>query len=218
MIDDLAPLVGRRLSFAVVPDWRGEWPLGAHPDYCRLIHDSADELLLHGYFHRRQRGAGPASLLTAGSDEMNGLDREETRLAIERGQEVFDEVFGKRAKGFLSPAWQPGHVRAAAIKDFGLDYLMGFFSVHSAVGRKVALGTWTWDCGRWGWMGHIGHGIGRISQSLDIGVPTLAIHPADLHRGYWPTILRVTRDLLETGYEPSTVSLLFERNAVEVAA
>ena len=56
MIRDLAPLLGRRLSFGVVPNWHGEWPLLAHPDYCRLVQESSEELLLHGYFHRRQRG------------------------------------------------------------------------------------------------------------------------------------------------------------------
>src|SRR5207344_2088308 len=37
MICDLAPFVGRRLSFGLVPNWYGEWPLAAHPDYCRLV-------------------------------------------------------------------------------------------------------------------------------------------------------------------------------------
>jgi len=31
MIRDLAPLVGRRLSFGVVPNWRGAWPLAGYP-------------------------------------------------------------------------------------------------------------------------------------------------------------------------------------------
>src|SRR5687768_1511372 len=88
MIRDLAPLVGRRLSFGVVPNWYGKWPLTANRDYCRMVRESAEELLLHGYFHRRQaspvgrdaRSSGwPAALLTKSSDEMNGLDREETR-------------------------------------------------------------------------------------------------------------------------------------------
>ena len=79
MIRDLAPLLGRRLSFGVVPNWHGEWPLTAHPEYCRLIKESSEELLLHGYFHRRQRGWGPIALLTESGDEMNGLDAEETR-------------------------------------------------------------------------------------------------------------------------------------------
>ena len=111
MIRDLAPLLGRRLSFGVVPNWHGEWPLAAHPDYCRLVQEGAEELLLHGYFHQRQRGWGPITLLTERCDEMNGLDPEETRRTIERGQRVFTEVFGAPARGFLAPAWQPGHVR-----------------------------------------------------------------------------------------------------------
>ena len=78
MIRDLAPLIGRRLSFGVVPDWDGQWPLAAHPDYCRLVRESSEELLLHGYFHRRQRGWGPTTLFVGSCDEMNGLDAEET--------------------------------------------------------------------------------------------------------------------------------------------
>ena len=143
-------------------------------------------------------------------DEMNGLDPEETRHTLERGQRVFTEVFGAPARGFLAPAWQPGHVRPGNVNTLGLDHVLGFFSLQSRAGREVPLATWTWDCGRWGALGHLGHGIGWLSQSLDRGVPTLAIHPRDLQRGFWPKILRLTRTLVETGYEPSTVSGLLE--------
>lgn len=210
MLRDLAPLLGRRLSFAVVPDWNGAWPLAAHPDYCRLVREGAEELLLHGYFHRRRRGRGPVTFLTGGSDEMNGLGPEETRRTLEHGQEVFTEVFGEPARGFLAPAWQRGHVRLENGNGLGLDHVLGFFSLESRAGRKVPLATWTWDCGRWGWLGHLGHGIGWLSQSLDRGVPTLAIHPNDLKRGFWPRILRLVRKLRDSGYEPSTLTGLLE--------
>jgi hypothetical protein len=229
MLRDLAPMLGRRLSFGVVPNWHGQWPLAAHPDYCRLLREGSEELLLHGYFHQRQRGWGPTTLLTESGDEMNGLDPEDTRRTLERGQRVFTEVFGEPARGFVAPAWQMGHVRADA-KGFGdvsperreggclrnrnslgLEHVLGFFSLESSAGRKVPLATWTWDCGRWGWLGHLGEGIGWLSQSLDRGVPTLAIHPRDLERGFWPNILRLTQELLETGYEPSTLAELLER-------
>ena len=98
----------------------------------------------------------------------------------------------------------------------GLEHVLGFFSLESRAGRKVPLATWTWDCGRWGWLGHIGHGIGWLLQSLDRGVPTLAIHPRDLERGFWPKILRLTEELLESGYEPSTPAGLLEASDVEV--
>ena len=217
MTRDLAPLVGRRLSLGVVPNWHGAWPLAAHLDYCRLIEESADELLLHGYFHRRRRGRSPITWLAEGSDEMNGLDRDDTRRTIERGQRVFTEVFGEPARGFLAPAWQPGHVRLGQGSLPGVEHVLGFFSVESSEGRTVPLATWSWDCGRWGWLGHVGHGIGWLSHSLDRRVPVLAIHPRDLERGFWPTILRLVRELLETGYAPTTSAALLAASDVEVA-
>ena len=92
----------------------------------------------------------------------------------------------------------------------GLDHVLGYFALESSAGRTVPLATWTWDCGRWSWLGYIGHGIGWLSQSLSLGVPVLAIHPRDLERGFWPKILRLTSELLDTGYEPSTVAGLLE--------
>lgn len=216
MIRDLAPLLGRRLSFGVVPNWHGQWPLAAHPDYCRLVQKASEELLLHGYFHRRRRGWGPITWFAEGSDEMNGLDHQETRRTLERGQRVFTEVFGEPSRGFLAPAWQLGRVRRGTANSLGLEHVAGFFSLESGTGRTVPLATSTWDCGRWGWLGHLGHGIGWLRQSLDRGVPALAIHPRDLERGFWPKILRLTRELLETGYEPVTSAGLLEASDVEV--
>jgi hypothetical protein len=215
MIRGLAPFVGRRLSFGVVPNWHGKWSLAEDPDYCRLVKENSEELLLHGYFHHRQRGWGPTSMLAGHSDEMNGLDPEETRFALEQGQGVFTEVFGEPARTFLPPAWQQGHVRLAERRTPELEHVLGFFALESRAGRNIPLSTWTWDCGRWGWLGHIGHGIGRLMQSLDLGVPTLAIHPRDLERGFWPKILRLTESLLENGYAPTTPAALVETSNAE---
>ncbi|HEY9519721.1 MAG TPA: DUF2334 domain-containing protein [Gemmatimonadales bacterium] len=210
MIRDLSPLLGRHLSFAVVPNWHGEWPLAEHPDFCRLVRNASEELLLHGYFHQRPRGRGPITWLGEGCDEMNGLDPEQTRHTLARGQQVFTEVFGEPARGFLAPGWQPGQVGRWNGRPQGLEHVLGFFSLESWDGRSVPLATSTWDCGRWGGLGHLGHGIGRLLRSLDRRVPTLAIHPRDLVRGFWPKILRLTRKLLETGHQPSTAAGLLE--------
>ena len=64
LIRDLAPLLGRCLSCGVVPNWHGQWPLTAHPDYCQLVRESAEEILLHGL--------GPA-LRTAGLTVKRGF-------------------------------------------------------------------------------------------------------------------------------------------------
>jgi peptidoglycan/xylan/chitin deacetylase (PgdA/CDA1 family) len=210
IIRDLAPLVGRRLAFGVVPDWHAQWPLAKHPDYCRLLQDASEDLLLHGYFHRRLRGWGPTSLLAERSDEMNGLDADETRRTLDRGQHVFTDVFGAPARGFLAPAWQSGHVRLRTWSTSRLDHVLGFFSLESRFGRRIPLATWTWDCGRWGWLGYLGHGLGRLLTSLGARVPVLAIHPRDVTRGFWPTTLGLTRALVDQGYEPTTPAALLE--------
>lgn len=216
MIADLASLVGRRLSFAVVPNWYGEWPLTAYPDYCKLLLKHSDELLLHGYCHRRQRGWGLTTWLAEGADEMNGLDPEETRRTLERGQRAFIEAFGVSARGFLAPAWQRGQVRVGRVLRPGdpeFEHVLGFFSLESRDGRTFPLATATWDCGRWGWLGYLGDGIGSLLQSVDRGIPVLAIHPRDLERGFWPRILELTEKLIRGGHEPTTPSRLLGASA-----
>src|SRR5688500_694025 len=127
MVRDLAPLVGRRFSFGVVPDWHGAWPLDRHPAYCELLRESADELLLHGHLHRRANGRGLVSLLTGHCDEMNGLTSEVTRQTLERGQREFSDAFGVPARSFLAPGWQRGHVRLTRGNTAGLENILGFF-------------------------------------------------------------------------------------------
>lgn len=210
MIRDLTPLVGRRFSVGVVPNWCGKWPLSEHPSYCQMVREGAEELLLHGYFHQRQRGSAPISWLTGRADELNGLDVTETRQTLERGQRDFVEVFGQPARGFVAPAWQRGHVRLGDEQVHGLTHVLGFFALESASGQRIPVATSTWDCGRWGWLGHLGRGIGRLSQSLNYRVPALAIHPRDLERGFWPEIVRVTQAFIEEGYEPITLAGLLE--------
>jgi hypothetical protein len=47
-----------------------------------------------------------------------------------------------------------------------------------------------------------------MQQSLDRGVPIIAIHPRDLERGFWPRILRLLQELLDAGDRPSTAAAL----------
>ena len=172
-------------------------------------------MLLHGYFHRRERGRGLTTLL-AGTDEMNGLGPVETRRILDRGQRDFTDIFGAPARVFLAPAWQQGHVRLHDASSVGVDHILGFFALESRDVGRIPLATWTWDCGRWGWLGHVGHGLGRLLHSRSGRVPVLAIHPTDLARGFWPKIVRLTEALLERGHVPMTVAGLVEARGVEV--
>ena len=73
MIRDLAPVLGRRLSFGVVPNWHGEWPLAAQPEYCRLLQDASEELLLHGW-GSWSCSPGPGPTITTAFDIPPSID------------------------------------------------------------------------------------------------------------------------------------------------
>src|SRR5687768_16337970 len=148
---------------------------------------------------------------------MNGLDLEATLRTLERGQDALTQAFGQPVRGFLAACWQPGQVRRGTGNGLGLEHCLGFFSRKSLRGRRDPLSTFTWDGGRWGGLGHLGHGIGWLLQSLGRGVPALAIHPRDLARGFWPKILLLIQTLLEAGYAPSTAAgLLWASDADHV--
>ena len=217
MIRELGPLVGRRLAFGIVPDWHGRWPLAAHRDYCRLLQETSNELLLHGHSHRRLQGSGPVSWLTSKCDEMNGLDPAATYRLLQRAQSAFAEAFGAPAAGFVAPGWQAGHVRGEQARRAGLEYVLGFFAVTRASGGRVPLATWTWDCGRWGWLGHVGHEAGRVMTLAGKRTVSLAIHPGDLERGFWPGVLLVVRRLLDAGHLPATPRQLLQPSHAEAA-
>ena len=201
IIRGLTPLIANSFSIAVVPDWDDSWPLAGSPDYCRMLAASAEQLLLHGYRHRRMHGSGIVSLLAERRDEMSGLDEEATRRTLDTACSAFDAAFGHRPTGFVPPAWQRGRVRPGPA--CGFDHVLGFFSL-DAGHRSVPLATWSWDCGRWGWLGHIGHCVGSLSRKVRKGVPSIALHPRDVERGFMPDFLRVIHALLDAGHVPST--------------
>jgi hypothetical protein len=122
---------------------------------------------------------------------------------------VFSEAFGAPARGFVAPAWQMGRFRPND-NQLGLEHAFGFFSLASRGGRTIPLATWTWDWGRWARLGHVAHGVGWLSRSMNRGTPAIAIHPRDLERGFWPKILRRVRRLLDAGYEPTTMAAMLE--------
>ena len=215
IIDDLSEIIGDRFALGVVPDWHGRWPLDEHPAFCRHVRQSSAELLLHGLHHDRARGWGLTSVLAERSDEMNGLDVAGMRRAVSQGQQMFENAFGGKARGFLAPAWQRGATNLHALEEFGIDYMLGFFAIDSRDSGSLPLATYTWDCGRWAWLGHVGHAVGSVLQSLDGRIPSLAIHPRDIARGYWPGVLRLIEALLHSGYEAALPSQLLARHNAE---
>jgi predicted deacetylase len=104
---------GARPALLVVPNFHGEWPLLAHPDFCarlRELQSAGHEVYLHGLFHKsRPSGQGlrwrfAQKVVSAGEAEFSDVTREEAIDRLEEGEATLMAA-GLQIDGFVAPAW-----------------------------------------------------------------------------------------------------------------
>lgn len=203
MADALMPLLGRQWSAAVVPGWHGDRLTPEDRPFLESVQERFGEILLHGFSHRRDTGRGLVSAITGGQDEFNGLSLEETADKLRDGQVVIKEFFGAPARGFIAPTFQRGRLTPALLREHGMEFLVGYRCIDFADQTRVPIATWCWDvgdprplCVAGDWYGHLRM---RLYRNL---IPCLALHPADIDRGFLPRIVRLIESLREQEREP----------------
>lgn len=154
-------------SLLVVPDHHHRGAVDADPAFAawlRGLQAAGHEIVLHGFFHRREpkpRTAWWRKLVTehytAGEGEFYDIDYDAARLRMREGRRML-EAAGLEVRGFIAPAWLLGPEAERAAKDEGFAYttrLRGVldlrsgrwtssqslvYSVRSAWRRVVSLG------------------------------------------------------------------------------
>jgi hypothetical protein len=202
LMDALTARLGSAWSVAVTVCWHGH-PVAAEDAVTRAIRSSGVEVLVHGWLHHNPART-PLAWLTKGSDEFSGLTRD---AAIRRGRwarEALETVIDKPVWGFVPPAWQWGRLDRAALAEAGYRFGVGWSSWSWVDGRRWALATYSWDGGRWRWLGRVLEQAGQVRAWLTPGaVPCVVLHPVDLVRGFLPAALRVIEALLARGHRPA---------------
>lgn len=207
IVEKLEPLVGMRMSAAIVPRWRGQSDCYHNVPYRNLI-ARFSERLLHGWTHQSGGRLRPISLMTDASDEFWGLDEATIRTRIERSQGDFRELTGSDADGFLPPAWQ---LPIPAARLSSVKFVMRFrrLELCREAGTAFPLATSSWDWGRIGWLGYGGELIGSVLRRYSIGaIPCVAIHPVDVRRGHFERAVKLITFLSENGHSAATASEL----------
>ena len=165
MLADLAGHGVRIASLLVVPNHHHRGSVVDHPDFLdwlRGLQSAGHEIVLHGFFHRReQTGGGWLQHLltehyTAGEGEFYDLGYAEARERMEDGREMFTGA-GLEVPGFIAPAWLLGNEARDAARNLGFAYttLLGgvldlrtdkwtpsqslVYSVRSALRRQASL-------------------------------------------------------------------------------
>ena len=179
-------------ALLVVPDWRGEWPLGRHGGFVRWLRERADrgaEIVLHGERHAR--------------GEFGTLDRSAARERIDRGIGSLRSL-GLEPAGFVPPGWLARDEAHAAAGDAGL----GFSEDDGAIrlfpsGRRIESPVVRWSARSapraWGSVV-----VARGRWALQRGAlhPRIAFHPQDYAHPSTARDLPATLDRWLTRHSP----------------
>jgi len=190
MLGDLARTGAGVTSLLVVPDHHRRARLDGHPDFLawlRARQEEGHEIVLHGFFHRRdpRAGGGLAGKLitehyTAGEGEFYDLDYEEARRRMEEGREMLTGA-GLEVVGFIAPAWLLGEQAEQAARNLGFAYttrLGGVLDLRS--GGWTASQSLVWSV-RSGWRRGVSRGwnawlAGRLRPNP---LARVGLHPPD---------------------------------------
>ncbi|RMI32275.1 DUF2334 domain-containing protein [Nocardia stercoris] len=202
ILDAVQPMIGTSLSAAVVPCWGGE-PFTAAD--AGIIVGRADELLLHGYRHRRVRGTGVISVTSGGIDEFAGLDRDEAETALRDGLDLLGDALGVRIDGFLPPGYRFGAVDEYVLAAAGLRYRVGWASAADVDGCSIRLATRIPNMSRFTMASRAGAVATRIAALRTGAVPTVVLRPADVwNRTVGDAVGRI-RSLTARGFRPALI-------------
>lgn len=197
--------LGNTVSGAVVPRWHGREFDEKSCACFRQWSAEFGEILLHGWTHLRERRPRMVSWLTDRADEFNGLSAAEAIGRIRGGVSLMEEFLEVRVRGFVPPAWQ-FPIEASQWKHSGIDYVVRFTRIEQRSGRHIPLATWSWDWGRFSWLGRPGAWLGRCARTWNRGaIPVIVLHPADVQRGFLPDAMRLIRSLIGGGWTPALV-------------
>jgi len=163
-----------------------------------------DELLVHGLEHRCCSRWSPISFLLRQCDEFRGISTEDAKEKLIEGKRVIADVFEHRPYGFAPPAWFSGPVDGEMLSSLGLEFMTSYFHIRRADGSKTPVATYSWECGRYSWLGYLGEMSGRVVSMNPKTIPQIVFHPADVRRGFVSFGIRRIKKLLEQGYLATT--------------
>lgn len=131
MLADLADDGVSRVSLLVIPDHHRRGAILDDAGFCKWLREAVaagHEVVLHGYYHLRERRAGDgfaAKLITesytAGEGEFHDLEENAAADLLQKGRDEFRGV-GLDPTGFIAPAWLLGRDAARAVRRLGFDY------------------------------------------------------------------------------------------------
>lgn len=191
MLSDLREAGVAVTSLLVVPDHHRKGEAGRDGlfmDWLRAREDDGHEVVLHGFYHLREPGAGGLAQrvvtehYTAGEGEFYDLSYAEARRRLARGREMLSAF---DVAGFIAPAWLLGADAERAVRDEGFAYttrLGGVLDLRS--GERTASQSLVYSV-RSAWRRGVSLGWNSFlaTRLRSNALARLGLHPPDWHYG-----------------------------------
>jgi len=189
MLRDLAEVGVKRTSLLVIPNHHHKAPLAEDADFCDWLRNwqrNGQEIVLHGYFHKRpSRDGGWAKRLitehyTDGEGEFFDLSHSEAAARLEKAKGEFAAA-GFQPTGFIAPAWLLGTEAEEAVKKAGFGYwtrLKNFKDLET--GRETPSQSLVWSV-RSGWRRRVSlwWNIWLAGRLANAPLLRVGLHPPD---------------------------------------
>ncbi len=205
--------LGRRgidvCSLLVVPDYHQTGASMSDRSFVQWLRDLESvghEIVIHGYFHSRPRGAGESlrcrlvtRCYTNDEGEFYDLGYDEAFRRVSRARDEFAAA-GLRPRGFIAPAWLLGREAERAVADAEMEYTTRLTNVRDLrSGENFAARSLVYSV-RTNWRRRVSMAWNGTLARLMTAAPLmrLAIHPPDLlYTNVWSKILSLAESMAE---------------------
>ena len=204
ILAELAEWGVRKVSLLVIPDHHCKGHVLDDPDFCAWLRgraEAGDEIVMHGYFHRRDQKAGETlrdklttRYYTAGEGEFFDIAGADALRIVSQARQEFRKI-GLDPQGFVAPAWLLSEGADRALQRLGIAYttrISGVFDYTTGVQHASQSLVWSTRS----WTRRIGSGLWNaylFRRLQACPLLRIGIHPPDVkHRAVWQQIKALT--------------------------
>ena len=216
-----------RTSLLVVPDHHGRGHFLHDPAFCRrlkALSAAGHEVVVHGYFHRRERVATESArtrwitqVYTADEGEFYDLSEAAAAALLARALADFSRLeLPAPPVGFIAPAWLLGGEAMRAVRGAGFRYTTRLGSVEEFLPneglRVVHSQSLVWSC-RNAWRRRVSRlWNATLARRLrGNSLVRVGLHPPDLqHAAIWEQVRELIGEALRDGRTPATYAEFIE--------
>ena len=197
-------------SILVVPDYHhggNSTDDDSFVRWLRELEERGHEIVIHGYFHERPRGAVESwreqiitRVYTNDEGEFYDLSYEESFRRITRARDDFSAA-GLRPRGFIAPAWLLGRAGERAAADAEMEYTTRLATIRDLrSGKDFHSRSLVYSVrNQWRRVSSMGWNAALYARVKRSSLVRFGIHPPDRsHPEIWRQILRLIEELAES--------------------